>query len=75
MGMEGEIKLDSDQKAAETVGPRLGPTETATCTLCGKADDTVGHRLGWCHHDKMQGYYVKRHDHVVKTLAGSFLKG
>ena len=26
----------------------LGPTETATCKLCGKADDTVGHRLGGC---------------------------
>jgi len=53
----------------------LGPTETATCTLCGKADDTVGHRLGWCQHEKMGGLYVKRHDHVVKTLAGSFLRG
>jgi hypothetical protein len=53
----------------------LGPTETATCTLCCEADDTVGHRLGGCHHEKMQGCYLKRHDHVVKTLAGSFLKG
>ena len=50
----------------------LGPTETATCTLCGKADDTVGHRLGGCQHDDMGGLYVKRHDHVVKTLVGAF---
>jgi len=53
----------------------LAPTETATCTVCGKADDTVGLRLGWCQHEKMQGCFAKRHDHVVKTLAGCSLKG
>jgi ribonuclease HI len=53
----------------------LGPKETATCTLCRKADDTVGHRLGGCKHDTMGGLYVKRHDHVVKTLVGAFRRG
>ena len=26
----------------------LGATKTATCKLCDKADDTVGHKLGGC---------------------------
>mmetsp|Transcript_26877 Transcript_26877/g.65854 ORF Transcript_26877/g.65854 Transcript_26877/m.65854 type:complete len:313 (+) Transcript_26877:675-1613(+) len=52
----------------------LAATETATCKLCNTADDTVGHRLGGCACAVMQGLYVKRHDHVVKTLAGAFQK-
>jgi hypothetical protein len=50
----------------------LGATETATCKLCNKADDTVGHRLGGCACKKLHGLYVKRHDHVVKTLVADF---
>jgi len=50
----------------------LGATETATCKLCNKTDDTVGHRLGGCACKDMQGLYVKRHDHVVKPLVAAF---
>ena len=46
-----------------------------TCRLCGRAPDTIGHRLGGCSSRHIKSLVIARHGHAVHTIATAIKQG
>ena len=53
----------------------LPRTASTLCALCRMEEDTAGHRLQNCAHEKMRGMVTNRHNWVVRYLAGVYMRG